>query len=69
MIEMGGKREGAGRKPAPWHLKKIPFNTKLPRWLRSWLLDPERESSGPVLIEEALKKAHNLRPPAANDRD
>ena len=59
----GGKREGAGRKPALEHLKKVPYNTKLPRWLRDWLTDPARESSGPVLIEEALKKAHKLRPP------
>ncbi len=24
-----GKREGAGRNPAPEHLKKVPYNTKL----------------------------------------
>lgn len=59
----GGKREGAGRKPAPEHLKKVPYNTKLPRWLRDWLTDPSREASGPVLIEEAIRKAHKLRPP------
>lgn len=59
----GGKREGAGRKPAPEHLKKVPYNTKLPRWLRDWLTDPAREASGPVLIEEALRKVHKLRPP------
>lgn len=59
----GGKREGAGRKPTPEHLKKVPFNTKLPRWLRDWLTDPEREKSAPVLIEEALRKVHKLAPP------
>jgi hypothetical protein len=59
----GGAREGAGRKHAPEHLKKVPYNTKLPQWLRDWLTAPEREKSGPVLIEEALRKMHKLRPP------
>lgn len=59
----GGRREGAGRKPVPEHLKKVPYNTKLPQWLREWLTDPAREKSGPVLIEEALRKVHKLRPP------
>lgn len=59
----GGKREGAGRKNAPEHLKKVPYNTKLPAWLKSWLTDQDREESGPVLIEEALRKVHKLRPP------
>ena len=66
-MSRGGKREGAGRKPAPEHLKKVPYNTKLPRWLRDWLTDPAREASGPVLIEEALKKAHKLRPPEGEE--
>lgn len=60
---VGGKREGAGRKPAPEHLKKVPFNTKLPKWLRDWLTSPERDKSGPVLIEEALSHVHKLKPP------
>lgn len=60
---VGGKREGAGRKPAPEHLKKVPFNTKLPKWLRDWLTSPERDKSGPVLIEEALSQVHKLKPP------
>ena len=59
----GGKREGAGRKPTPEHLRKVPYNTKLPQWLRDWLTDPAREESGPVMIEKALRKAHKLRPP------
>jgi hypothetical protein len=61
----GGKREGAGRKPTPEHLKKVPYNTKLPRWLRDWLTVLEREKSGPVLIEEALRKVHKLDPPGS----
>ena len=59
----GGRRAGAGRKPAPPHLKKVPYNTKLPQWLRDWLTDPAREKSGPVLIEIALREVYNLAPP------
>lgn len=59
----GGRREGAGRKPAPEHLKKVPYNTKLPRWLKDWLTDPAREKSGPMLIEIALREAYKLEPP------
>lgn len=50
-----GSRKGAGRKPSPEHLKKIPYNTKLPRWLRDWLTRPGRAHSGPVVIERALR--------------
>ena len=59
----GGAQEGAGRKPAPEHLKKVPYNTKLPQWLRDWLTGPEREESGPVMIEKALRRMYRLRPP------
>lgn len=59
----GGKREGAGRKPVPEHLKKVPYNTKLPRWLKDWLTDPGREKSGPMLIEIALRETYKLEPP------
>ena len=59
----GGKRKGAGRKPAQEHLKKMPFNTKLPAWLKAWLTASERDKSAPVLIEEALRQVHKLTPP------
>ena len=62
-MSKGGAREGAGRKPVPEHLKKVPFNTKLPAWLKAWLIDPEREESGPVMIEKALRRMYKLRPP------
>lgn len=55
---------GPGRNPTPRHLKKVPFNTKIPQWLKDWLLAPERQQSGPVLIEEALCQVHHLTPPA-----
>ena len=58
---IGGKREGAGRPPAPPMLKKEPISLKLPRWLIDWM-DAQPESRA-VLIEEALSKAHKLRPP------
>ena len=42
-------------------LKKEPINVKLPRWLIEWL-DDQPESRA-VLIEEALKRRHKLKPP------
>ena len=59
----GGNREGAGRKAAPAHLKKVPYNTKLSQWLRDWLTRPERTESGPVAIEKALCQVYGLNPP------
>lgn len=57
----GGERKGAGRKPAQPALKKIPIGVKLPRWLVEWMRkQPESQA---VLIEEALKKRHKLKPP------
>jgi hypothetical protein len=41
----------------------VPYNTKLPRWLREWLTAPERDESGPVMIEKALRRMYKLRPP------
>ena len=57
----GGIRKGAGRKPAPLELKKIPVGVKLPRWLVEWMR--EQPESQAVLIEEALKKRHKLKSP------
>lgn len=57
----GGAREGAGRKPAPPMLKKEPIGLKLPRWLIEWM-DDQQESRA-VLIEDALKRRHKLKPP------
>ena len=61
-MSRGGVREGAGRKPAPEQLKKVPYNTRLPRWIRDWLTAPEREKSGPVMIENALRQMHKIHP-------
>jgi|ERR1022692_191505 hypothetical protein len=52
---------GAGRKHSPPELKKIPVGVKLPRWLVEWMR--EQPESQAVLIEEALKKRHKLKPP------
>ena len=54
----GGKRDGAGRKPLPSALLKIPISIKLPRWLVEWM-DTQPQSRA-VLIEEALKKQHKI---------
>lgn len=57
----GGAREGAGRKPAKQELKKIPVGIKLPRWIVEWMR--EQPESQAVLIEDALKRRHKLKPP------
>lgn len=57
----GGAREGAGRKPAPPMLKKEPISLKLPRWLIEWMVD--QPESRAVLIEDALKRRHKIKPP------
>ncbi len=57
----GGSREGAGAPKKPPLLKKEPINVKLPRWLIEWL-DDQPESRA-VLIEDALKRRHKLKPP------
>lgn len=57
----GGKREGAGRKPSPPELKKEPISVKLPKWLIEWM-DAQPDSRA-VLIEEALKRQHKIKPP------
>ncbi|MFA7000438.1 MAG: hypothetical protein WC241_05020 [Candidatus Paceibacterota bacterium] len=58
---MGGKREGAGRKPAHPLLKKEMISLKLPRWLID-RLDEEPESRA-VMIETALREKHDWTPP------
>ena len=58
---MGGKREGAGRKPAHPLLKKEMISLKLPRWLID-RLDEEVESRA-VMIESALCEKHGWTPP------
>lgn len=55
----GGKREGAGRKPTEHMLKKIPYATKLPRWLVEWL--QEQKPNAATIIEDALSKEHDLK--------
>ena len=50
---------GAPRKPPA--LVKVPVSLKLPRWLLAWM-DTQPESRA-VLIEDALKRRHKLKPP------
>lgn len=63
-MSAGGYRKGAGRKPSPPQLKKAIYNTKLPQWLRDWLVRPDRTVSGPVAIEQALCQVFGLKPPS-----
>jgi len=60
-VDKGGKREGAGRKPAHPLLKKEMISLKLPRWLIN-RLDEEAESRA-VMIETALREKHGWTPP------
>ena len=57
----GGKRLGAGRKPVPAELKKMPISIKLPGWLIDWL--DEQGDSRPNVIERALCQQHGIQPP------
>jgi hypothetical protein len=57
----GGRREGAGRKPAHPLLKKRMISIKLPGWLIT-RLDGEPESRA-ILIEKALCSKHGWIPP------
>jgi hypothetical protein len=59
--DKGGKREGAGRKPAHPLLKKEMISLKLPRWLID-RLDEEPESRA-VLIEDSLRAKFGWTPP------
>jgi hypothetical protein len=42
-------------------LKKMPVSVKLPQWLLDWMSC--QEESRAVLIEDALRKRHKLKPP------
>ena len=64
-MSRGGRRLGAGRKPVPKELKKEPISIKLPRWLLDWM--DTQEESRPQLIEEALRRQHNIFPPGEED--
>ena len=59
-MSRGGKRPGAGRKPVPADLKKMPISIKLPLWLIKWM--DEQEESRAKIIEEALRRQHNIFP-------
>lgn len=52
MVTRGGARKGAGRKPAPEHLKRETVSIRLPRWLIDLLPDDGRSA----LVEAALCK-------------
>ena len=54
-------RSGAGRPRVRTLLKKEQIGLKLPRWLIAWL-DTQAESRA-ILIEDALKWRHKLKPP------
>jgi len=59
----GGKRKGAGRPPAPAELKKRMISIRLPGWLLKWM-DAQPGTNRALLIEDALKKVHEIDPPS-----
>ena len=59
---IGGKRQGAGRPPAPAELKKRMISIRLPEWLLAWM-GTQAQTNRAELIENALKKAHGIEPP------
>jgi len=60
---MTTENETRARSRVPAHLKKVPFSTKLPLWLKEWLVADRRKLSAPVLIEQALCETHGLKAP------
>ncbi len=56
----GGKRDGAGRKPIPPGIRKIPANVKLPEWIIDWM-DSQKGFSRPALIEEAMVEYYGIK--------
>ncbi len=56
-----GKLKGAGRKPSPPELLKVPVSIKLPLWLIEWM--NAKPVSRAVLIETAIRKQEKCKPP------
>lgn len=54
----GGKREGAGRKPAPEGTQKVPYATKLSPRVVEYLRQRENAAQA---IETAIEKAKDFR--------
>lgn len=61
MSNHGGKREGAGRPFVNEDLKRNTMPVRIPQWLIS-VIDSLDGSRGKV-VEEAVIKAHKLKPP------
>ena len=61
----GGKRQGAGRKPAHPLLKRENITVKLPHWLIEWLRGEDESQA--VLIETALKQTYGWVQPDINE--
>ena len=57
-MNRGGKRKGAGRKPAPEGTQKIPMTIKVEPELRKYLQQCENATEA---IETALKRSKSFR--------
>ena len=58
MMTRGGKRPSSGAPRKPYHLKKVPVNVKLPRWLIAWMRT--QPGSRAMQIEDAIREMHNI---------
>ena len=56
-----------GRPLALEHLKKMPYSTKLPKWLLDWIRRPGHVESAPVMLERALCQRYDLTAPNKED--
>lgn len=54
-------KRAVGRPKSDPKLGKIPVNLRLPFWLVAWLKDQDQSQA--VIIEKALLKQYNLKPP------
>lgn len=59
----GGSRARAGRNKVPEIERKVPFNTRLPLWVKQWLVSADREESAARLVLLAIIGTYKLKQP------
>ena len=63
---IGGKREGAGRKPVRPEMRKEQSKARISKWVLDWLDEHRVEGSRGALLESAIIKVHKLKAPPEN---
>lgn len=59
----GGARARAGRSRVPEIERKVPFNTRLPLWVKQWLVSDDRTESAAKLVLIAILEKYKLKQP------